>query len=68
VFTKATSCPYCEELHASARIYARFCYVSALPPPLQGGVARVLAYCQAQTLLPSTRREVEANISVSQTL
>jgi hypothetical protein len=52
-----------------ARVYTRvFAMYPHYPPPLQGGVARVRAIRQAQILLPSIRREVEANVSVSQTL
>jgi hypothetical protein len=65
VLTKVTSCVYCEEFYASARIYARFCHVFAQPPLLQGGVVRVRAPRQAQVLLPSIRREVETNVSIS---
>jgi hypothetical protein len=53
----------CERSYIRAFLLAMLYY----PPPLQGGVVRVRAFCQAQTLLPSVRREVEANISVSQT-
>ncbi len=69
VFTKVTSCAYCEEFYASARIYARFCYVSPLPPPHCGVGLRAYARpARRRPLLPSTRREVETNVSVSQTL
>jgi hypothetical protein len=37
------------------------------PSPLQGEVVRVRALHQAYVLLPSTRREIETDVSISQT-